>query len=153
MTIDFHDHVPFKTLTIAGSDSGGYETIRSRTYSLVLFMCIGSFFLFLPTTVFHGQGSDCKICLVPSFSFAHQHQFPLHNHNRGAGIQADLKTFTSLETFGTSVITSVTSQNTLAVDGIHPIPAAFVAQQLEAVLSDIGTDAIKTGNLLTLSCR
>jgi len=64
----------------------------------------------------------------------------------GAGIQADLKTFTSLETFGTSVLTSVTSQNTLKVDGIHAIPAAFVAQQLEAVLSDIGTGAIKTGN-------
>ncbi|KAF9363065.1 hypothetical protein BGX34_004981 [Mortierella sp. NVP85] len=65
----------------------------------------------------------------------------------GAGIQADLKTFTSLETFGTSVITSVTSQNTLTVDGIHPIPAAFVVQQLEAVLSDIGAHAIKTGML------
>lgn len=64
---------------------------------------------------------------------------------RGAGIQADLKTFTSLQSFGTSVLTSITSQNTLKVDGIHPIPAAFVSQQLEAVLSDIGTDAIKTG--------
>ncbi|KAG0226983.1 hypothetical protein BGW41_004004 [Actinomortierella wolfii] len=65
----------------------------------------------------------------------------------GAGIQADLKTFTALETFGTSVITSLTSQNTLKVDGIHAVPASFVAQQLEAVLSDIGTDAIKTGML------
>ncbi|KAF9898786.1 hypothetical protein BX616_003613, partial [Lobosporangium transversale] len=65
----------------------------------------------------------------------------------GAGIQADLKTFTSLEAFGTSVITSITSQNTLKVDGIHAIPADFVAQQLEAVLSDIETDAIKTGML------
>jgi hydroxymethylpyrimidine/phosphomethylpyrimidine kinase len=63
----------------------------------------------------------------------------------GAGIQADLKTFTSLETFGTSVLTSITSQNTLKVDGIHAIPAAFVTQQLEAVLSDIGTGAIKMG--------
>lgn len=66
----------------------------------------------------------------------------------GAGIQADLKTFTSLQSFGTSVLTSITSQNTLKVDGIHPIPASFVSQQLEAVLSDIGTDAIKTGNAL-----
>ncbi|KAF9116188.1 hypothetical protein BGX27_004295 [Mortierella sp. AM989] len=65
----------------------------------------------------------------------------------GAGIQADLKTFTSLETYGTSVLTSITSQNTLKVDGIHAIPADFVAQQLEAVLSDIGTHAIKTGML------
>jgi hydroxymethylpyrimidine kinase/phosphomethylpyrimidine kinase len=81
----------------------------------------------------------------------HTHVIPnahttITDTNRGAGIQADLKTFTSLETFGTSVITSVTSQNTVAVDGIHAIPAAFVAQQLEAVLSDIGTNAIKTGN-------
>ncbi|KAF9159942.1 hypothetical protein DFQ26_006024 [Actinomortierella ambigua] len=83
-----HANVPYKALTIAGSDSGG-----------------------------------------------------------GAGIQADLKTFTALETFGTSVITSLTSQNTLKVDGIHPVPANFVAQQLEAVLSDIGTNAIKTGML------
>ncbi|KAF9999974.1 hypothetical protein BGZ80_008086 [Entomortierella chlamydospora] len=79
---------PFKTLTIAGSDSGG-----------------------------------------------------------GAGIQADLKTFTSLETYGTSVLTSITSQNTLKVDGIHAIPADFVTQQLDAVLSDIGTHSIKTGML------
>ncbi|KAF9966793.1 hypothetical protein BGZ65_000237, partial [Modicella reniformis] len=62
----------------------------------------------------------------------------------GAGIQADLKTFTSLETFGTSVITSLTAQNTLAVNDIYPVPAEFVTQQLEAVLSDIGTHAIKT---------
>ncbi|KAF8949233.1 hypothetical protein BGZ46_005167, partial [Entomortierella lignicola] len=71
----------------------------------------------------------------------------IHKYLRGAGIQADLKTFTSLETYGTSVLTSVTSQNTLKVDGIHPIPADFVAKQLEAVLSDIGTHAIKTGML------
>ncbi|KAI8901904.1 Phosphomethylpyrimidine kinase-domain-containing protein [Globomyces pollinis-pini] len=66
----------------------------------------------------------------------------------GAGIQADLKTFTALQTYGTSVITCVTSQNTLTVDGIHPLPAAFVKQQLLAVLSDIGTTTIKTGMLL-----
>ncbi|KAF9335313.1 hypothetical protein BG006_000380 [Podila minutissima] len=88
MTAEHVPHIPHKTLTIAGSDSGG-----------------------------------------------------------GAGIQADIKTFTSLQSFGTSVLTSITSQNTLKVDGIHPIPASFVSQQLEAVLSDIGTDAIKTGML------
>ncbi|KAG0014609.1 hypothetical protein BGZ81_000361 [Podila clonocystis] len=88
MAAEHIPHIPHKTLTIAGSDSGG-----------------------------------------------------------GAGIQADLKTFTSLQSFGTSVLTSITSQNTFKVDGIHPIPAAFVSQQLEAVLSDIGTDAIKTGML------
>lgn len=63
----------------------------------------------------------------------------------GAGIQADLKTFTCHETYGTSVITCVTAQNTLGVHGIHPIPQEFVTHQLDAVLFDIGTNAIKTG--------
>ncbi|TPX37189.1 hypothetical protein SmJEL517_g01078 [Synchytrium microbalum] len=65
----------------------------------------------------------------------------------GAGIQADLKTFTALGVYGTSALTAITAQNTLAVQGIHPMPAEFVAQQLESVLSDIGTDSAKTGML------
>jgi hydroxymethylpyrimidine/phosphomethylpyrimidine kinase len=65
----------------------------------------------------------------------------------GAGIQADLKTMTSLHVYGSSVLTSITSQNTLGVDGIHVMPKEFVAKQLHAVLSDIGADAIKTGML------
>lgn len=54
---------------------------------------------------------------------------------------------TSLHVYGSSVLTSITSQNTLGVDGIHIMPKAFVAKQLHAVLSDIGADAIKTGML------
>lgn len=65
----------------------------------------------------------------------------------GAGIQADLKTFQALGCYGMSVITSVTAQNTLGVTGIHDVPPTIVAQQLEAVLSDLGTDAAKTGML------
>ncbi|SAM08301.1 hypothetical protein [Absidia glauca] len=65
----------------------------------------------------------------------------------GAGIQADIKTMSALQVYSTSVITSVTSQNTMGVDGIHELPAAFVQQQLRSVLGDIGTDAIKTGML------
>ncbi|KAI9484966.1 Phosphomethylpyrimidine kinase-domain-containing protein [Zychaea mexicana] len=65
----------------------------------------------------------------------------------GAGIQADIKTLTSLNVYGSSVLTSLTSQNTLGVDGIHDVPTDFVRKQLEAVLSDIGTDAIKMGML------
>jgi len=65
----------------------------------------------------------------------------------GAGIQADLKTISALGCFGTSVITAITSQNTLGVTGIHPIPIAMIKKQLEAVLSDIGTDAVKIGML------
>ena len=65
----------------------------------------------------------------------------------GAGVQADLKTFAALGAYGTSVITAVTAQNTLGVTDMHPIPASTVASQIDAVLSDIGTDAIKTGML------
>lgn len=71
----------------------------------------------------------------------------LTRRHSGAGIQADIKTLTSLHVYATSVITSVTSQNTLCVDGIHDIPAEFVAKQITAVLSDIGSDAIKIGML------
>lgn len=63
----------------------------------------------------------------------------------GAGVQADLKTFTVHGVYGTSVITVVTSQNTLGIDGVHVLPPEFISQQLNAVLSDIGTDAIKIG--------
>jgi hydroxymethylpyrimidine/phosphomethylpyrimidine kinase len=63
----------------------------------------------------------------------------------GAGIQADLKTISSLGCFGTSVITAITAQNTLGVTGIHPIPMDMIKKQLEAVLSDISTDAVKIG--------
>ena len=67
----------------------------------------------------------------------------------GAGIQADLKTITVLGGFGMSVITSLTAQNTLGVHGIHDVPPAFVAAQFDAVATDIGIDAAKTGMLPT----
>lgn len=67
----------------------------------------------------------------------------------GAGIQADLKTFSALGVFGCSVISSLTAQNTLGVQGVHPIPPAFVQQQIHSVLSDIPVCAIKTGMLAT----
>ena len=65
----------------------------------------------------------------------------------GAGIQADLKTFARFGVFGTSAITSVTAQNTLGVRAIHDIPPGIVGEQIDAVLSDIGADAVKTGML------
>ncbi len=67
----------------------------------------------------------------------------------GAGIQADLKTITALGGFGMSVITALTAQNTLGVHGIHDVPPAFVAAQFDAVATDIGIDAAKTGMLPT----
>ena len=65
----------------------------------------------------------------------------------GAGIQADLKTFGALGVFGTSAITAVTAQNTLAVTRIQEIDADVVAAQIDAVAEDIGIDAAKTGML------
>ncbi len=65
----------------------------------------------------------------------------------GAGIQADLKTFSALGCFGMSVITALTAQNTRVVTGIFPAPAEFIGQQIDAVMEDIGTDAVKIGML------
>jgi hydroxymethylpyrimidine/phosphomethylpyrimidine kinase len=65
----------------------------------------------------------------------------------GAGIQADLKTFQSYGCFGMSVLTAATAQNSLGVQGVHKIPPDFVKLQLEAVLEDIGADAVKCGML------
>ena len=65
----------------------------------------------------------------------------------GAGIQADLKTFAAHGAYGMSVVTAVTAQNTLGVTAVHEIPPAVVAAQIDAVLGDIGADAIKIGML------
>jgi hydroxymethylpyrimidine/phosphomethylpyrimidine kinase len=65
----------------------------------------------------------------------------------GAGIQADLKTFLALGCHGMSAITALTAQNTVAVTGIHEVPPEFVIQQIDAVATDIGVDAAKTGML------
>jgi hydroxymethylpyrimidine/phosphomethylpyrimidine kinase len=67
----------------------------------------------------------------------------------GAGIQADLKTFSALGCYGMSVITALTAQNTVGVTDIHAVPPEFVEAQMEAVLSDIGTDAVKIGMLFS----
>jgi hydroxymethylpyrimidine/phosphomethylpyrimidine kinase len=65
----------------------------------------------------------------------------------GAGIQADVKTVTALGGYAATAVTALTAQNTLGVFEIVPVEPAFVAQQMEVVLSDIGADAIKTGML------
>jgi len=67
----------------------------------------------------------------------------------GAGIQADLKTFSAFRVFGMSLITAVTAQNSLGVQGVENLPPAFVAQQLRSVLEDFGADAAKCGMLST----
>lgn len=65
----------------------------------------------------------------------------------GAGIQADLKTFSARGCYGMSVITAITAQNTRGVSDIWPVPLSAIDKQLEAVLDDIGADAVKVGIL------
>ena len=65
----------------------------------------------------------------------------------GAGIQADIKAISAMGCFATSAITAITAQNTLGVDAVHPVPLDILAAQIDAVLCDIGADAIKIGML------
>jgi hydroxymethylpyrimidine/phosphomethylpyrimidine kinase len=67
----------------------------------------------------------------------------------GAGIQADLKAFAAAGVHGMSAIVALTAQNTVGVTAVHELPADFVTAQLEAVFSDIGVDAAKTGMLFS----
>jgi hydroxymethylpyrimidine/phosphomethylpyrimidine kinase len=63
----------------------------------------------------------------------------------GAGIQADIKTVTMLGGFATTAITAITAQNTLGVTDVLPVPAGMVLAQIDAIVSDIGVDAVKIG--------
>jgi hydroxymethylpyrimidine/phosphomethylpyrimidine kinase len=68
----------------------------------------------------------------------------------GAGVQADMKTFSALGCYGMSVVTALTAQNTSGVTSVHAVSAAFVGDQLEAVFSDMGADAVKIGMLYSV---
>src|SRR6266702_1595384 len=68
----------------------------------------------------------------------------------GAGIQADLKTFAALGVYGASAVTALTAQNTKGVSGIHPVPAAFVSAQIDAVFADLAVGAVKIGMVAQL---
>ena len=63
----------------------------------------------------------------------------------GAGLQADLKTFSALGVYGATVITALTAQNTLGVQAIHNVPAKFVTAQIDSVFSDLNVSAVKIG--------
>ncbi|MCX7383545.1 MAG: bifunctional hydroxymethylpyrimidine kinase/phosphomethylpyrimidine kinase, partial [Alphaproteobacteria bacterium] len=65
----------------------------------------------------------------------------------GAGIQADIKAITALDGFAMTAVTALTAQNTLGVQGVHPVPPAFLRMQMQSVFDDLGVDAIKTGML------
>lgn len=68
----------------------------------------------------------------------------------GAGIQTDLKTFSALGTYGTSVVTALTVQNTCRVAGVYPTPPEVIGEQLEHLLSDVSIDAVKIGMVASL---
>ena len=70
----------------------------------------------------------------------------------GAGIQADLKTFSAHKVYGMAIPTLITVQNSCGVESVHPLPAELVAQQLRCVLDDIKPSAIKIGALGTQEC-
>lgn len=65
----------------------------------------------------------------------------------GAGIQADIKAISAMGCFATTAITAITAQNTQGITAVHPIPIEMIEDQIDAVLSDIGTDTIKIGML------
>src|SRR3954451_13223922 len=67
----------------------------------------------------------------------------------GAGTQADLKAFAACGVHGMTAITALTAQNTVGVTGVHPVPGAFIVEQVGAVQDDIGGDALKIGMLGT----
>src|SRR5438094_7910472 len=71
----------------------------------------------------------------------------------GAGIQADLKTFSAFRVFGMSVITAVTAQNSLGVHGVFNLPPEFVSRQIDSAPSSCAADAIKSGMLSTSPTR
>jgi hydroxymethylpyrimidine/phosphomethylpyrimidine kinase len=82
-----------------------------------------------------------------------QHRYPRllsiagSDSGGGAGIQADLKTFSALGCFGMTAITALTAQNTTGVRAIHGVPVDMLVQQIDAVVEDIGVDAVKIGML------
>lgn len=65
----------------------------------------------------------------------------------GAGLQADLKTFSALGCYGMTAVVAVVDENTVGVTGVHPVPVEFVAGQIRSCLDDIGADAVKIGML------
>jgi hydroxymethylpyrimidine/phosphomethylpyrimidine kinase len=84
---------------------------------------------------------------VPAFRYPRVLSIAGSDSGGGAGIQADLKTFAALGCFGMTAITALTAQNTLGVRSIHAVPTQILADQIDAVVEDIGVDAVKIGML------
>jgi hydroxymethylpyrimidine/phosphomethylpyrimidine kinase len=94
-----------------------------------------------PDPVSTGEGSDLTVPRALTIATS--------DSGGGAGIQADLKAFAAAGVYGTSVLVALTAQNTVGVSAIHELPPAFVREQLDAVFTDIGVDAAKTGMLFS----
>ena len=95
------------------------------------------------TTTFSGGGASASTAT----RYARVLTIAGSDSGGGAGIQADLKTFAALGCYGMSAITALTAQNTLGVSGIHGVPPQFLKAQIQAVVEDIGVDAVKLGML------
>ena len=95
------------------------------------------------------QGRKSEYMANQSFEFQYPRVLSIAGSDScgGAGIQADLKTFSALGCYGMTAITALTAQNTAGVRAIHAVPPAMLSQQIDAVLEDIGTDAVKIGML------
>ena len=88
-----------------------------------------------------------SLCPSPSSRYPRVLSIAGSDSSGGAGIQADLKTFAALGCYGMTAITALTAQNTLGVRSIHPVPLQMLADQIDAVVEDIGVDAVKIGML------
>jgi hydroxymethylpyrimidine/phosphomethylpyrimidine kinase len=91
--------------------------------------------------------SEEKIHHALPFRYPHVLSIAGSDSGGGAGIQADLKTFSALGCFGMTAISAITAQNTCGVTAIHSVPADMLAKQIDAVATDIGIDAVKIGML------
>jgi hydroxymethylpyrimidine/phosphomethylpyrimidine kinase len=91
--------------------------------------------------------SESELIAVPGTRYARVLSVAGSDSGGGAGIQADLKTFAALGCYGMTAITAITAQNTCGVRAVHPVPAQVLSAQLEAVVEDIGVDAVKIGML------
>src|SRR6185436_15431473 len=98
------------------------------------------------TTVLTGRRKRTSI-LTRSMSVPKALTIAGSDSGGGAGIQADLKTFSAFRVFGMSVVTAITAQNSVGVHAVHDVPPDVVTAQIDAVLGDFGADAIKIGML------
>src|SRR5687767_1654682 len=93
------------------------------------------------------QGGGPGACIALSMTVPRALTIAGSDSGGGAGIQADLKTFSAFQVFGMSVLTAITAQNTVGVQGVLSLPPEFVARQIDSVLDDLGADAVKIGML------